>query len=75
MAVTESPPAKTTTAIRNHYPITLFEEAVMYEVYAKIGPAGAVLVLLSVASLYLALKNLTLLALISRAFRKRFALI
>lgn len=47
----------------------------MYEVYAKIGPAGAVLVLLSVASLYLALKNLTLLALISRDFRKRFALI
>ena len=43
--------------------------------YAKIGPAGVVLLLLSVASMYLALKNLSLMTLINRDFRKRFALI
>jgi biopolymer transport protein ExbB len=41
--------------------------------YAKIGPAGAALVLLSLVSAYLALKNLALAALINRDFRRRFA--
>lgn len=43
--------------------------------YSMIGPAGVVLVFLSVVSVYLALKNLTLMGLIHRDFRKRFALI
>ena len=47
----------------------------MYDIYLKIGPAGVALILLSVVSLYLVLKNVTLLTLISRDFHKRFALI
>ena len=43
--------------------------------YRKIGPAGAILVFISMAAVYLAFKNLTLLHLIGKDFRKRFALI
>lgn len=47
----------------------------MYEIYTKIGAAGVVLVGISVISLYLAIKNISLLTFISRDFRKRFVLI
>ena len=47
----------------------------LLDVYRKIGPAGLALVVLSFASVYFALKNLTLMTLINRDFRKRFALI
>ena len=43
--------------------------------YGKIGPAGVALLFLSLASVYLAVKNLALMTLINRDFRKRFALI
>jgi len=43
--------------------------------YAKIGPAGVALLFLSLVSAYLAVKNLALMSLINRDFRKRFALI
>lgn len=49
--------------------------ALLSEIYGKIGPAGVVLLLLSLASAYLAIKNLALLGLIHRDFRNRFALI
>ncbi len=45
------------------------------DMYRKIGPAGVALVFLSFAGVYLALKNLALMHLIGRDFRKRFALI
>lgn len=41
-------------------------------IYSKIGPVGVVLLLLSLASVYLAIKNLALMGLIHRDFRKRF---
>lgn len=44
-----------------------------YDIYAKIGHAGAALVVISVIALYLSLKNVSLLTLIARDFRKRFA--
>ncbi|MDR3073260.1 MAG: MotA/TolQ/ExbB proton channel family protein [Deltaproteobacteria bacterium] len=43
--------------------------------YGKMGPAGAALVLLSLASVYLTVKNITLITLIYKDFRRRFALI
>jgi len=44
-------------------------------VYSKIGSAGVALVFLSLASTYLALKNLVLMSLIGRDFRRRFAIL
>lgn len=44
-------------------------------IYSKIGPAGVVLLLISLASVYFAIKNLALMGLIHRDFRKRFTLI
>lgn len=41
-------------------------------VYAKIGPAGVVLILLSLAAVYLSVKNWLLLFFIGRDFRRRF---
>lgn len=41
--------------------------------YAKVGPSGMLLLLLSLVSVYLAVKNLSLIGLINRDFRKRFA--
>ncbi|MDR0498955.1 MAG: MotA/TolQ/ExbB proton channel family protein [Holophagales bacterium] len=43
--------------------------------YSKIGPVGVALVFLSLASTYLALKNIALMSLINRDFRRQFALI
>jgi biopolymer transport protein ExbB len=43
--------------------------------YDKIGPAGVALLFISMASVYLAVKNLALMFLINRDFRKRFAFI
>ena len=45
----------------------------MYDIYHKIGPAGVVLVVLSIMALYFAVKNIALLSMIGRDFRKRFA--
>lgn len=48
-------------------------DELMYSIYTKIGPAGIVLVLLSVLALYLSVKNVALLFMVSKDFRKRFA--
>ncbi len=45
------------------------------DIYRRIGPAGVALVFISFAGVYLAVKNLVLMSLIGRDFRKRFALI
>lgn len=47
----------------------------MIGIYEKIGPAGSVLSLLSFFSFYLALKNVSLLIMIGRDFKRRFRLI
>ncbi|MDR3176708.1 MAG: MotA/TolQ/ExbB proton channel family protein [Desulfovibrio sp.] len=44
-------------------------------IYNRIGAAGCALVLISLAGVYLALKNIILISLINRDFRRRFALI
>ncbi len=43
-----------------------------HDIYAKIGPCGVVLVLLSMASLYLSIKNYVLLFFTGRDFKRRF---
>jgi len=49
--------------------------ALFASIYSKIGPAGVALAFLSLAGTYLALKNLILVSLINRDFRKSFVLI
>ncbi len=44
----------------------------MYAIYDKIGPAGVVLVALSIMALYFSVKNIALLSMIGKDFRKRF---
>jgi biopolymer transport protein ExbB len=44
-------------------------------IYNRIGAAGCALVVISLAGVYLALKNIILISLINRDFRRRFALI
>ncbi len=50
----------------------MFDAADLAGIYAKIGPAGVALILLSVAALYLSVKNYALLFFIGRDFRRRF---
>ncbi len=45
----------------------------MLVIYQKIGPAGLVLLILSFMALYFSIKNIVLLSIIYRDFRKRFA--